>query len=426
MLVAVVGHVDEGFHKPGYIDFGGFGELGELADGGEVLTPAGQSFIDRLQPPVNFLRAGHMVHGAAILVLIRGADLQISLPVTIVREGVEFVEDEVLEAAVAKGVAFFHGIIPADHALPSRGGPELDFAQEGAERVVEGDLGNEDVGADLGIVGFAATHVVDGLRGYPGGLKEFRSEGVRGGHVGREAVPLIQPVGLAEFTDNVVAFILLAEDKFSHIADLWCKYLTVLPVGFDEVFGFDGEGLRPGELSEIEGLFGEEAGFDDFRVGAGFGIGQGLEKAEPSFRGDLADVFDDAQGSVDSASHFCCEFIAGGKKIGVINLKLADLVQVGRRDAAPGRAAFFAAQNVNSIVLPGKVEEAVREVGDEAALVDSEAFQSHMAMNFSIGGLPEEFPRIGHHAGTDGQVGYIGIGHAAGKQIKFEAGDGVS
>ena len=90
-------------------------------------------------------------------------------------EGVELIEHEVLIAAVAQGVALFNGVIPADHALTAGGGTKLDHAQLFAERVVELDFGNEHVRADLGVVGLAATDVVDRLRRDAGGLERTRA-----------------------------------------------------------------------------------------------------------------------------------------------------------------------------------------------------------------------------------------------------------
>ncbi len=135
-------------------------------------------------------------------------------------ESVELVEHEVLVAAVAQGVAFFDGVIPADHALTASGCTKLDHAQLFAERVVEVDFGNEYVRADLGVVGLAATDVVNRLRGNASGLEELGRKGVRGGDVGREAVALVEPVSLAELADDVVAVVLRAEDEFAHVAAL--------------------------------------------------------------------------------------------------------------------------------------------------------------------------------------------------------------
>ena len=73
------------------------------------------------------------------------------------------------------------------------------------------DLGDKDVGADFGIVGLAATDVVDGLCGNAGALEEFGRKGVRGGHIGSKAMALIQPVGLPKFADDVVTLILFTE-----------------------------------------------------------------------------------------------------------------------------------------------------------------------------------------------------------------------
>ena len=89
------------------------------------------------------------------------------------------------------------------------------------------------MGADFGIVGFAATYVVDGLCGDAGALEEFGREGVRGGHIGSKAMALIQPVGLPKFSDDVVPLVLLAEYQFAHVDDLRGEDLTCGPVGFN-------------------------------------------------------------------------------------------------------------------------------------------------------------------------------------------------
>ena len=58
------------------------------------------------------------------------------------------------------------------------------------------------------------------------------------------------------------------------------------------------------------------------------------------------------------------------EELGVINLHLADLVSVSRRDAAAGRAAGLLAKRVNAVVFPSEVEDAMGDVADHAALID--------------------------------------------------------
>ena len=94
-------------------------------------------------------------------------------------------------AAVAQSISLFYRVVPADHTLATSSRAELDLSQKGAKRVIESDLGDKYVGADFCIVGLAAPDVVDGLSGDASALKKFRSECVRGGHVGSKAVAFI-------------------------------------------------------------------------------------------------------------------------------------------------------------------------------------------------------------------------------------------
>ncbi len=426
VLVAVVGHVGQGLHHPGYVDFGIFRQIREAAHCGNVFAPAGELLVHRLEAPAVVVVAGDVVNRVSVGILVGGANLKFAVPVAGIGEGVELVQYEILIAAVAEGIAFFHCVVPANHALASGGGTELDFAQLLAERVVELDFGDEDVGADFGVVGLAAADVVDRLCGDAGRLEEFRRKGVGGGDVGREAVAFVEPVGLAKLADNVVALVLLAEDELAHIDDLRCERLSGGPVGFDQRFDVEGEGAGSGELAEVKFGFGESSAFDDFGVGAGFGAGQRLEKSGPAIRGDLADVLDDAQRALGSLTEFLGEDFFVAEEIGVINLELADLVEIGGCDAAAGGAAGIFFQHVDTVVFPREVEQAVAEVGDQATLVDGEALECDMAVFLRISDFPQELARVGDNAATDGQVRDVWIRDATGQEVELEPGYGVA
>jgi hypothetical protein len=199
------------------------------------------------------------------------ADQELALPVAAVGEGVGFVDHEILEAAVAEDVAFFHGVVPADHALATGAGAELDFLELDGERMGVVHLREEAVGADLGVVGFGDAEGVDGLHGDAGALEKLGRVGVRGGDVGREAVAFIEPVGLPEFPDDGVAGADFAENEFADFADVFREALAGLPVDFGEALEIDREGRGAAELGEIEFGVVEAAELDALGVGAEFG-----------------------------------------------------------------------------------------------------------------------------------------------------------
>ena len=77
--------------------------------------------------------------------------------------------------------------------------------------MVEIDLGDKDVGADFGIVGFAATDVMNGLCGNAGALEEFGGEGVRCCHIGSQshgAYPTSRPAQIRQ----LYSFLYLARE----------------------------------------------------------------------------------------------------------------------------------------------------------------------------------------------------------------------
>lgn len=312
VLVPVVGHVNKRLHHPGDIVLCVFREFVEGAYLGDVFTPARYCFVDRLECAAVIVVTWDVVDYVAIGIFVSDADLQVALPVSGVGEGIEFVEYEVLIAAIAECIALFHGVVPADHALSPCGRSELDLAQLDAERMFEVHLGDEHVRADFGIVGLTTADIVDSLCRNTGGLEEFRRKGMRCSDIGWEAMALVEPVSLAEFADDVVALVLLAENKFADIGYLWGEDLTCFPVGVDECLDLQGEWFVASELSEVEFAGVKFAAVDDFAVCSGFSAGQCFKECGPAFRCDLANVFDDAECTVDATTHFfrhrppCC------------------------------------------------------------------------------------------------------------------------
>jgi hypothetical protein len=81
---------------------------------------------------------------------------------------------------------------------------------------------------------------------------------------------------------------------------------------------------------------------------------------------------------------------------------------------------------VEAVVFPCKVEEAVAEVGEEATLIDREAFEGAVTVEFGVGAFPEEFAGIRHDATSNRQVRHFGVGDAARQEVQLEARDGVA
>ena len=264
-----------------------------------------------------------------------------------------------------------------------------------------------------------------GCAGIPADWKNSGVKVWEGGHVGREAVALVQPVGLPEFADDVAPLVEFTEDQFAHVGDFSGQCVTGCPVGVDQGVRVDREGVGSGEAGEVELGGFAAAGVDQFLVGPGLRLGQGIEERRPTTGCDAADVLDGAFSTVDALPDLAGVGVLFAEEVGVVDLELADFVEVGGGDAAAGGAAGLALQDVDAVVLPGQVEEPVDRVGDEAALVDGEAAQGVVAVVPGVGALPEELAGIGHDAAADGQVGDVGIGYAAGQQVELEAGHGV-
>ena len=67
-------------------------------------------------------------------------------------------------------------------------------------------------------------------------------------------MPFVEPVGLAELTDDVLPLILSFEDELAYVCDLADECLPCSPVGVDEVVDIECKGRVVGryELSEVE------------------------------------------------------------------------------------------------------------------------------------------------------------------------------
>ena len=227
----MVGDVEQRLHHRGDVALGVFRQVGEVTHLGNVLGPAGVFGVNRLEGFAHRVVARNVVVEFAAGVFVGGADQQFGVPRALMGEGVEFVDHHVLEAAVAQGVALFHRVVPANHALAAGGGAEFEFFQQCGERVGLVHLGEEHVGTDLGVVGLGHAECVDRLHRDAGALEKLRGEGVRGGDVGRKAVAFVQPVGLAEFPYDSVAGADFLEDQLADFADVFDQALAGLPVG---------------------------------------------------------------------------------------------------------------------------------------------------------------------------------------------------
>lgn len=421
-----VGDVEDGAHHCGDIATGVEGKVGEVADGGDILGPAGVAGVNGTEGFAHGLVTGDVGKALAGSVFVGDAKKEVAEPFAAVGEGVGLVDHEVLKPAVAEGVAFFHGVEPADHALAAGGGAELEALEERGERVSVIYLSDESVGADLGVVSFGDAESVNGLHGQAGALEELGREGVGGGDVGREAMTFVEPVGLAELADDGAAGGDLAADELTDLADVFGEARAGAPVNGGEFFEVQREGRVAAELFEIEFAGGEQVELDGGVVGAEFGGGEGVEKAMPIGGRDAADVFDGAYRAVGALGEAAGEEVGAGEEVAVGDLPLGGLVGVGRGDATAGGAAGFLGENVDAVVFPGEVEEAVGEVGDHGALVDEEPVDDAIALMFERGGFPPNLAGIGDDAAADGEVGDVALDEAAGQEVELNAGGGVA
>ena len=137
-------------------------------------------------------------------------------------------------------------------------------------------------------------------------------------------------------------------------------------------------------------------------------------------------MLDGAQGAVGALGELAGVVFAGAEEIGVSDLPLADLVSVGRGDAAAGGAARLLGEDLYAVVFPCEVEQAVGEVGDHGALVDDEAGEDVVALALEREGFPPGLARISDYAGANGEGGDLFFNDAGGEQVEFNAGGGVA
>ena len=135
---------------------------------------------------------------------------------------------------------------------------------------------------------------------------------------------------------------------------------------------------------------------------------------------------DGVQGAIGALGELAGEIVGAGLEIGKTNLPLGDFVAVGRRDAAAGGTARLLPEHVGAVVLPREVEQAVREVGDQRALVDEQARKHGIALVLERPGLPPDLARIGDDAAADAEVRNGGHSHAGRQQVELQAGGGVA
>ena len=211
---------------------------------------------------------------------------------------------------------------------------------------------------------------MDGLDGDAGGLEELRRVGVGGRDVWGEARTLIEPVGLAEFADDAAVGGEVAEDAFADITNRMGEGGAGLPVAVEHGGVVEGEGRLAGEAGEVEFGRREDAGLDGTLVGPEFGLRELSEETGPLVGRKLADVPHDGGGAVESGGEARCVVGFSPKELGIVDLELADFIRVGRRDASTGRAAGFVAEDVDAVVLPSEVEDAMGDVTDHATFVD--------------------------------------------------------
>ena len=97
---------------------------------------------------------------ASIRVAIGGADTELR---TLIGKGIEFVDHYVLKSTVAQGFTFFYGVKPTYLALTPCGDTKFAFFKSNSQWVFCGHFGEEKMGANLSIVGLAATDSVNRL-----------------------------------------------------------------------------------------------------------------------------------------------------------------------------------------------------------------------------------------------------------------------
>ena len=422
-----VGEFDDGLHHERDVALGVGGKVVERAHAGDVFRPARERFVHGNEGLAQRIVARHVFVDFSVRALVGDTHEQVAaLPFVGGRKRVELVDDQILVTAIAERVCLFHAVAPADHALATGDNAEFKLLQALAKRVFVVHFREEDVRADLGIVGLAAAHRVDGLGGNAGGLEKFRRKGVRSGNVRREAVSLVEPVSLAEFADDVFAALHGVEHEVAHVANGGNKFLPGVPVNFDDLFAVKLEGRSRVKLRKVEIGFGEDAVVDGGGVSADFGSREFFEKFAPKLRCDAANVLDGALGAVHTGVHFFFKDFLRAEEIGVGNLPLTDFVAVGGRNAASRGTARKVFENVHAVIFKREVEHAVRDVAEHGALVDAQARVNRDVHLFERTRFPVEFARVGNHAGPDGEYGHILFDNACGKQVELEPADGMA
>lgn len=132
-------------------------------------------------------------------------------------------------------------------------------------------------------------------------------------------------------------------------------------------------------------------------------MGERIEKAVPNLFGYLANVLDDAAGSVGALSDFFGVGCPSALEIRVADLKLADFVEVSRRDAAAGAAARLFGDHVYAVPFPSEIEQAMRYVRHHATLVDGQALGHAVALVVDGHEFPAELARIRDDSRSDCQ-----------------------
>ena len=216
-----------------------------------------------------------------------------------------------------------------------------------------------------------------------------------------EACALVEPVGLAELADDTAVGSEVAEDAFAHVADRMGEGGTSLPIAFEHRGVVEGEGFLAGETGEVEFRRREDAGVNGTLVGTQFGVGKLGEEAGPFLRRELADIAHDGGGAVQSGRKARRVIGLCAQEFRIVNLELADFVRVGGRDAATGRAAGFVAEDVDTVVFPSQVEDAVRDIADHAAFVDEQAGEDRDTNLLEGQRFPEGLARVGDDAGAE-------------------------
>ena len=422
-----VGEFDDGFHHERDVALGIGGKIVKRAHAGDVFRPARKRFVHGNEGLAQRIVARHVFVDFSVRALVGDTHEQVAaLPFVGGRKRVELVDDQILVAAIAERICLFHAVAPADHALATGDNAEFKLLQALAERVFVVHFREEDVRADLGIVGLAAPHRVHGLCGNAGRLEKFRCKGVRSGNVRREAVALVEPVGLAEFADDVFAALHGVEHEVAHVANGGNKFLPGVPVNFDDLFAVKLEGRSRVKLCEVEIGFGEDAVVDGGGVSADFGGGELFEEFAPEFRCDSANVLDSALGAIHAGVHFFFKNFFRSEEIRVGDLPLPDFVAVRGRDAAPRGAAREVLEDVHAVVFKREVKHAVGNIAEHGALVDAQARVNRDVHLFERARFPVEFARVGNHAGPDGEYGHILFDNTRGKQVELEPADGMA